>query len=80
MKSFKRPKFDKTSAAPFVPWGADLEGRRTIVARGASSAGEAAVDAYPVPGAKMVSLDVQPGPTDSGRPADRFLVLICGVS
>jgi len=28
----------------------------------------------------MVSLDIQPGPTDSGRPADRFLVLICGVS
>ena len=58
----------------------NLEGRRTIVARDASSAGVAAIDAYPVPGPKVVSLDIQPGPKDSGRPADRFLALICDVS
>jgi NAD(P)-dependent dehydrogenase (short-subunit alcohol dehydrogenase family) len=58
----------------------NLEGRRTIVAGGASGAGEAAVDAFLAAGAKVVSLDIQPGPKDGERPADRFLALACDVS
>lgn len=57
-----------------------LEGRCAIVAGGASGAGEAAVDAFLAEGAKVVSLDIQPGQKDATRPGDRFRALTCDVT
>jgi NAD(P)-dependent dehydrogenase (short-subunit alcohol dehydrogenase family) len=58
----------------------NLQGRRIIVAGGASGAGEAAVDGYLEAGARVVSLDINEGPKDAGRPIDRFRALRCDVS
>lgn len=58
----------------------NLEGRCTVVAGGASGAGEAAVDAFLAEGAKVVSLDIQEGPKDASRPADRFRAMICDIT
>jgi NAD(P)-dependent dehydrogenase (short-subunit alcohol dehydrogenase family) len=57
-----------------------LDGRCTIVAGGSSGAGEAAVDAFLFEGAKVVSLDIQRGPKDETRPADRFRALTCDIT
>jgi len=57
-----------------------LNGKYTIVAGGASGAGEAAVDAFLAEGAKVVSLDIQDGPKDPERPAERFRAMRCDIT
>ena len=57
-----------------------LDGKFTLVAGGASGAGEAAVDAFLAEGAKVVSLDIQPGPKDGSRPSERFRAMTCDIT